>query len=722
MDGQTFGDPLTSFTSTKNQASLFLIGALLSAALGQAFLAQSVLPWTLIPGLAFYVLALGLLHSSLPPFSASQESQPFSSRMEWTFFLLILLLAFGFRIYHIDSIPSGMHTDQGLMGQSGLRVAFEGWRPFFEVLNYHVPEVTLYYLMGAWFTLVGSSYFTFHLFFILFSLAAFPFIYLVFRQWAGPKVALLALFFLAVMRWHLIFSRNGFPTIQVPFYLFAALYFWMKWTKSQKAGSLLVSAAFCGLGLYTYQSFKAVPFLMLVFALYEYFRDGRSAQVRRQILAFFLLLTILVSPLFYYMAAQGSLGNRERELFIGKTVVEQKSLMPLLRVWAGTALMFNREGESNPRHNIPGHRMLDDATAIFFILGLGLAWRRWKEPGAFYPLAGFGVMSLTCLLSTDPAHANRLLVLTPLIAYFSAQALMTLVERIFPAGSRMPRWALGLLLGAVALQNADAYFIEEAQNHDCWLGYGVEQNYIGRGIEDLEKAQPGLLNYFLAFSYFGNHTIAYLSYPARDRIFPLKAQDLENSNPFPSNRDALFFLEQGRMGLLDLLKLEFPHGREQRLQDWDGRTLVYGYRVPQSDLQAFHGWNRGLKGTYLQSSQWTATPLAVRWDPVLNFTYKADFPFDNYPPFRIRWTGTLEVPKKGEYEFQVLTNDQGQLWLDGKPVLFEKPLTLTAKAHTLRLDFEKDGGDAMVLHLVWKKPGESGWEIVPAEAFGKISP
>lgn len=104
----------------------------------------------------------------------------------------------------------------------------------------------------------------------------------------------------------------------------------------------------------------------------------------------------------------------------------------------------------------------------------------------------------------------------------------------------------------------------------------------------------------------------------------------------------------------------------------------------------------------------------------MNFTYKGDFPFTDYPPFRVRWMGNLKVDQVGDYQFQVLTSDSGQLWLDGKPVLLEKPLRLTAKPHALRLDFEKDGGDAMVLHLVWKKPGEDHWEVVPASAFGTI--
>ncbi len=336
---------------------------------------------------------------------------------------------------------------------------------------------------------------------------------------------------------------------------------------------------------------------------------------------------------------------------------------------------------------------------------------------------GFAVMSLTCLLTVDPAHANRLLVLTPFIALFSAQALSTfwaLGEKKIPGGKSTAGWLVGVLLGITAFQNAYAYFIEEAQNHDCWLGYGVEQNYIGRNIEDLEKAQPGRFNYFLASCYFGNHTISYLSYPAKDRVFPLKAPDLESKALFPANREALFFLEQGRLGLLNLLKSEFPHGQEENLKDWDGRTLVYRYQIPSSDLQTFQPWNHGLKGTYLQSSQWTAKPLAVRSDPVLNFTYKGDFPFTDYPPFRVRWEGSLEVGKAGEYQFQVLTTDRGQLWLDEKLVSLEKPVNLTAKAHRVRLDFAKDGGDEMILHLVWKKPGESNWEVVPASAFGII--
>ena len=120
----------------------------------------------------------------------------------------------------------------------------------------------------------------------------------------------------------------------------------------------------------------------------------------------------------------------------------------------------------------------------------------------------------------------------------------------------------------------------------------------------------------------------------------------------------------------------------------------------------------------MNAAAWDAEPVAVRQDPVLNFTSKFDFPFTHFPPFRVRWTGTLIALRKGVYEFQVLTTDEAKLYLDGRPVPLEKGFPLTAGNHTLRLDYAKESGDSMALHLVWKKPGDAGWEVIPATAFG----
>ena len=736
-DGQTLGDPLTPFTSSKSQAPFLWAGALISAAVGQAFLAQSGLPWTLLPGLALYALALWLFYRSLSSFSPSQDSKPLSSRVEWTLFLFILILAFGFRIYRIDSIPSGMHTDQGLIGQCALRILHEGWRPFGEVFDYEVPEVALFYQMAGWFALVGSSYFTFHLFFTLLALVAFPLIYWTVRQWAGQRTALLSLFILAAMRWNWIEPRNGYPSIQIPFYLFGALAFWFYGHRKGKRWAIYLSALFVGAGFYTYQAFKIVPLLMVVFALDEYFHQKKKSL--KPYVLYFLLILVLIAPLLAVMAQRGNIGHREAGLFIGSKVMQEGSLKPLWDVWAGTALMFNRMGDTNPRHNIPGHRMLDDVTAVFFILGLALAWRRRKEPGFFYPLVGFGMMSLTGLLSTDPAHSNRLVSLTPFVAFFAGSAMnffhqaaqhylkrpgfITLLFDWDRVKSTL-RWSVALgalevfLLAAMAAQNAYTYFVEQANNEECQNAFGLEQNHIGRTIEKREQASPFSNHYFIDPSYFGNHTVQFLAYPWSQDVLAINPQHWAEGK-IPKDKEATVLLGKEKSGWMNFIYYD-AFKRNLPTQPDTQKFVIYEATISKKSLEQMKPWKRGLRGTYINAANWNSPPVIIRQDLVLNFTSKYDFPFTNFPPFRIHWTGSLDVPKAGDYRFQVLTTDNGQLWLDGKPVLLEKPLKLTAKAHALQLDFEKEGGDAMALHLVWKKPGEPNWEIVPATAFGVI--
>ena len=111
--------------------------ALLAAgALGQYFLSQSNSPWTLGPGLFFYALAFWLLSNDNklnPQAPLNPPLDNLSPKSEFLLFILIFLLALFFRLYHLDSMPAGMHTDQGLMGEYGLWV-LKGWRPFLDIL------------------------------------------------------------------------------------------------------------------------------------------------------------------------------------------------------------------------------------------------------------------------------------------------------------------------------------------------------------------------------------------------------------------------------------------------------------------------------------------------------------------------------------------------------------------------------------------------------------
>ena len=246
-------------------------------ALGQVCLAQSNLPWTLVPGLALVLLGLWKLRD-LP--AENRQSLPgilkITPAQETILFILIFLAALFFRSWRIQTFPPGMTTDQGLTGLMALRILHEGWRPFNEIFTSQVPDLLLTYEMAGWFKFTGANSLTFHLFHIMIAVAAFPLVYWAFRQWSSPATALCALFILAVMRWHWEETRGAQPSIEVPLYLFAALALFTHGAVHKKPLSLFLSALFCGLGLYAYAALKCAPFLMAWLGYFEYKKMGEA--------------------------------------------------------------------------------------------------------------------------------------------------------------------------------------------------------------------------------------------------------------------------------------------------------------------------------------------------------------------------------------------------------------------------------------------------------------
>ena len=95
--------------------------------------------------------------------------------------------------------------------------------------------------------------------------------------------------------------------------------------------------------------------------------------------------------------------------------------------------------------------------------------------------------------------------------------------------------------------------------------------------------------------------------------------------------------------------------------------------------------------------------------------------------FSARWTGSLRVPKDGEYELGATTDDGGRLWVDGKllyedwsdhpPVLHSAKLALKAKRdYPVKLEFYQHGGGAAVqFSRVLPAAGEIGKAVAAAK-------
>ena len=120
----------------------------------------------------------------------------------------------------------------------------------------------------------------------------------------------------------------------------------------------------------------------------------------------------------------------------------------------------------------------------------------------------------------------------------------------------------------------------------------------------------------------------------------------------------------------------------------------------------------GLKGEYFASADLSGTPAFTRTDPQVEFDWNAASPGPglNSDAFSVRWTGTVSVPKPGDYQFSFTLahcfpcgdKEAVRLFFDGKPVPEEivpvansrgsslKPFTLTfadAGPHTVKIEY-----------------------------------
>lgn len=711
---------------------LFFVGAFLAAGLGQFFLAQAGQAWAFWAGAGFYGLGLTLFLKALQPTQAEEAktSSRLSFRLEILLFLFLALLTVFFRVYGTNRFPDGVFADRAEVALGALRILHGHWRPFLEGLSQHVPEVCIYYLAAGWIKVFGSSPEVFSYFDATLSILGVLAFYLVFRQLSSPRIALLAFFFLAVMRWNFVFGHQIYYQCQMVLFMAPALGLLLYSLRKKRWPFAVLAGFIAALGLYSYQAFKAFPLFVLAAMAYEFFKDRRAfREQERSWAVFWLVLVMGAAPLLGWMMDQGKIGRREAEVSVFSQMKEVESTAPLWRNVKDAAFMFNRRGDINSQSNFQSHRMLDDVSGVFFVLGLGLAFRRFKERPTFYALAGLGVMSLPSLFSINGGHAGRMLGTTPFTALLCALAFSEVWfqgKELFkkkPAFLRVLGASGTGLLALTAFLNFHLYFHEQAADPNCRADFSWAETIVGRTIV---QADPQI-EFFLPSRFYGHPTVKFLTYPHWEKIHPLNLNHPPQPSNYPAGTSFGFWEEAYNMGVLGFLVQCYPGGKMDAFRDPLGQTALYDYRmpagIPNSSKPGFPRLQRGLYGTYRVAGD--ALPFLERWDPLINFTFR-DLPLAS-ASLRIHWTGRFQAPQAGAYVFQVATweGQQARIFVDGagnpdftfSPAL---PTTLKAGWHHLDLDFQKEDYPIAAVGLLWKRPGQGQFEFMPDKVFGPI--
>jgi len=135
---------------------------------------------------------------------------------------------------------------------------------------------------------------------------------------------------------------------------------------------------------------------------------------------------------------------------------------------------------------------------------------------------------------------------------------------------------------------------------------------------------------------------------------------------------------------------------------------------------------KGLPGLYFNNKTFTGTHALRRVEEIY-FDWKSNSPGTGVAKdnFSVRWSGKVEASSTGNFQFQTKANDGVRLWVNDVLVIDKwanqsatvtttsSPIALTAdQRYTIKLEYFDNTG-AAVVRLLWKKPGQTSFVVVP---------
>jgi 4-amino-4-deoxy-L-arabinose transferase-like glycosyltransferase len=439
--------------------------------------------------------------------------------------LLITLLAAALRLYRLPDVPPGLHYDEAFNGVSARTVLQERALRIFFAEDMGEEPLAISILAVA-LALLGDEAWVIRLVSAIAGILTVPLAW-----WLGrgifrrPLPALGTALVLAILYWHVTFSRIGMEPIWVPFFAtlaFAALLHGLRdplhpagppdapaargGARQRQTWALLLAGLALGGSLYTYKAGYFVPFLAAFFLAYAaLMQRGFMRRNGRSLLLVAAVALLVAAPLLVYFAANPA-HFAQRPASVALTTSTDESQEPLGALAANVPRvlgMFFLRGDANPRSNLPGRPVLDPFLALLFLAGLARALLRFRHPREVLPVLWLGVMIVPTLITTDAPHFGRAIGALPAVAALCAGGLgalaswMATLGKLHPAATAeegKPRRTLPLVLAAAVLgagltfsglSTARDYFQAWAQSGDLFYAYDVGLVEVAGYVEGL---------------------------------------------------------------------------------------------------------------------------------------------------------------------------------------------------------------------------------------------
>ena len=428
----------------------------------------------------------------------------------WLPLLLILLFAFGLRLYALTAIPPGLTHDEANHGREAIGILRGVWLFVFP-LNYG-SEPLYSYTVAASMWLFGETLFALRFVNVLFSIFTIGLSFLWVRHRFDRTIAWVTAVLLTISFWPLASAREALRAGMLPFFMGAAVwFFWLlieevniptSTNRKQRRWWLAAGFGICvAITLHIYLAARVAWLLFPLFLLYlAWQKRSLFRQSWRPTLLGLLLAGVLVTPLFVYLERNPYALTRLSMLDAPLENLRSGNWLPLWQNATSALLAFVWPGYGDQflAYNIPGRPVFDAVSAVFFVLGVGICLWRWQRPSYAFVLLWFGIGILPSLITGPTANTTRNLAALAPVFILPAIGFGTVVHWLKAQNNRVPRWlphglaAIWLLFAG--WRSTSDYFITWANDPNVRGAYQVNLVEMLAYLETNGTNAPALLS------------------------------------------------------------------------------------------------------------------------------------------------------------------------------------------------------------------------------------
>ena len=619
----------------------------------------------------------------------------------WLTVAAILAVSAMLRLYNLDDIPAGLWFDEADNLVQARHYALDpGLTPAYAPST-NLP--TLFLLpIAALVKLTGIAVTTPRLVAAAFGVAGVAVTFLFVRQIMGTRCGLIAAFLVGMMRWDIVWSRIGMHGITGV--LFAALTGWLtlRAVRSGRASDYGLAGVSLGLGMWFYTPFRMFPIVVALILLHHLIVNRPAIRGFVVKVAMMALVSVFVAAPVILLAASDPDGffDRTRITSVFTYSPREEWVDNLTSNLVKHSLMFGREGDANPRHNLPHAPMLDYVTAALFVLGFFFALTRWRSGAVFILPFWVFFMTLPGILTLpwEAPQSLRSILVIPAVAALSAYVL----ERLWSAGQAAPwqrvrRFTTPVMLAILAMifyMNVDFYFDEQANDPRVFAAFSTDETLIAQSQVERQRLGHSLwVSRQFLHSRIGN---LLADHPKLHVISAPETLPLDSTKVWMG---VSAYFEPREKGFWEVMRAYYPDGDYQAVTAPNGgEPLFYTGFVSHEHLAE----QQGLDSTYFVGG----TPTAGERSTVSESVWHADAGPGEYP-HETRLEGALLSLPGGEYDLVSDGNAETVVEIDGRQVLgpgqTNRKVVLAEGLHSLSINATIEAPGEFI-KVLWTPP------------------